>query len=212
MILTHGANSLARGGGGQTVNIGGKDYPYVEIDGKLWITKNLDFIWSGLTVGDTGSPTTPAANYYGNDESTYGWNGKQCGLLYNYEAYTALRDGSLLPDGWRVAHYYDFFESSLFDFVGENAAQKLKALDNSVGGNWPTVWNGTDLYGFDALPSGYSLSGSSFGGIGEYWYLWNDPPNNSDRNWLRFAYNSTTPYRATNGSWGYSIRLVKDAT
>lgn len=210
MILTHGANSIERSGG-NTVNIGGKEYPYIEMDGKLWIAKNLDFVWAGLTVGDTGSPTTPAANYYDNDESTYGWNGKQCGLLYNFEAYKSLRDNNILPDGWRVVNRNDW--DSLMTFLGgsSGSAKKLKALDNSVGGTWPTSWNGTDLYGFDALPSGYSLSGSNFGGIGEYFYVWVEYPNSNDKRFQRFS-SGDDPFGTYNGNWGYSIRLVKDAT
>lgn len=40
MILTHGASSLDRGGG-NTVNINGHDYTYVQIGSLFWLTEDL---------------------------------------------------------------------------------------------------------------------------------------------------------------------------
>jgi uncharacterized protein (TIGR02145 family) len=98
MILTHGANSLAKGGG-DFVEIGGRRYPVVKIGNQLWMAENLDYAWSGLTIGGSiGSD--PRANYYDNDETTYGWSGYKCGLLYNWAAVAELAD--LLPDGWHI--------------------------------------------------------------------------------------------------------------
>lgn len=48
MILTHGANSLARGGG-DFVEIGGRKYPVVKIGNQLWMAEDLQLdIGSGF--------------------------------------------------------------------------------------------------------------------------------------------------------------------
>lgn len=212
MILTHGANSLNRGGGGQTVIIGGKEYPTVLMpDGNIWLAQNLDYAWEGLTVGTSAySRETQLANYYNNDESTYGWNGKKCGLLYNAAAKRYLQDNraSLIP-GWHVASQDEW--GGLKTAVGDDGT-KLKAVDNSIGGNWPTGWNGTDDYGFSVLPSG-QRNPENYNDLNSMARFWTSSivMTNYDRDYYFTTGSSIT--RDYDETWNsYSIRLVKDAT
>ena len=212
MILTHGANSLERGGGGQTVIIGGKEYPTVLMpDGNIWLAQNLDYTWEGLTVGSSScSRETQLANYYNNDENTYGWNGKKCGLLYNAVAKRYLQNNraSLIP-GWHVASDDEW--SGLKTAVG-NDGTKLKAVDNSVGGSWPTGWNGTDDYGFSVLPGGWHYP-NDYNDLNSMARFWTSSivMTNYDRDYYFTTESSIT--RDYDDVWtSYSIRLVKDAT
>lgn len=140
-----------------TTDIGGRTYRTVNIGGVEWLAENLDFKFSGCNIGGTGSPTTPNAWYYDNDEATYGIDGtRKCGLLYNWYAVNLLEaNKSTLCPGWHVASSTEW--ESLQAAVGgsSTAGKKLKAINNSIGGNWPTNWGGTDDYYFTALPSGY---------------------------------------------------------
>lgn len=215
MILTHGANSLSRGSGGQTVNIGGRYYRIVEMpDGKVWLAENLDFAWNGLSVptGGAGTSTTPQAMYYLYDESTYGWDGYKCGLLYNWYAVKYLEDNkSILIPGWHVPSHDEW--GALAEAIGgtSTAGRKLKALDNSAGSNWPSSWDGTDEYEFSVLPAGYY--NNSFLGINSYEYYWTATEYNSSNAITRIF---TTSAGMSSNDWSkknqYSIRLVKDVT
>lgn len=144
--------------GGRTVKIGNRDYKTVIIGNQEWLAENLDYKWSGLGVGGNGiSGVNPHAWYYNNIETDYGIDGTyKCGLLYNWWAvkYLEANKSTLLPDGWHVPTK-DEYETLITTVGGSSAAgAKLKALDNSVTSSWPTGWNGTDNYGFNALPAG----------------------------------------------------------
>lgn len=223
MILTHGANSLSQGGGGDTVVIGGRRYPVVKIGNQLWMAENLDYKFevngSQIPIGQSGSPTTPAAWYYNNDESAYGIDGTyKCGLLYNWYAAKYLDDNkaTLLPNGWHVPSSIDV--TSLASECGgaDVAGTKLKSLDNSITSNWPSSWNGTNDYGFNAIPSGwrhYQRVFYDFGSEADFWLI----TEYSDTYGHEFYFNTgeSIILIASLGSekrCGFSIRLVKDAT
>jgi len=133
----------------------GKKYKYVQIGDQVWMAENL--------------------NFNAEDSRCYGDNEANCttyGRLYNWK--TAMADFAssyknpsnvqgVCPDGWHLPSDDEW--TQLTDFVGsDNANTKLKA----------TSWNGTDDYGFSALPGGlrannmYSgISGSST--VGGFW-------------------------------------------
>lgn len=155
------------------VTIGGRDYKTIKIGNQEWLAENLDFKFqyngSTLPIGSSGTPSTPAAWYYNNDEATYGIDGTyKCGLLYNWYAAKYLDDNksTLLPNGWHVPTLAEFDELAATVGGSESAGPKLKALDSSITSNWPSGWNGTDDYGFSGLPGGYYAG--SFNLIGSY--------------------------------------------
>ena len=161
MILTHGANSLAR-----YVEIGGRKYPVVKIGNQLWMTENLDYKFdvngSQIPIGPNGSPATSAAWYYNNDEANYGIDGTyKCGLLYNWYAAKYLNDNkaTLLPDGWHIPSKTEW---GTLDTSVSGSGNKLKSVDNSIAVNFPNGWNGTNEYGFSAVPSGDRWEGSFY--------------------------------------------------
>jgi uncharacterized protein (TIGR02145 family) len=209
MILTHGANSIVRGGG-DFVEIGGRKYPVVKIGNQLWMAENLDYKWNGLDITST-LQTTQAASYYDNDEATYGIDGTyKCGLLYNWYAVKYLNDNksTLLPDGWHVPTLAEYDTLALS--VGSNPGTKLKAFDNSVTSTWPSNWKGTDEYGFAMLPGGLWLEiYQDFGGTGAYGTI---DGSGNNRNYKEVTTGASLIGAYTHKKYGTSIRLVKDAT
>lgn len=217
MILTHGSNSISRGGSHQNeVEIGGRWYPYVQIGNQIWMAENLDYKFdvngSTLPIGSAGTPTTPAAWYYDNNEASYGIDGTyKCGLLYNWYAAKYLNDNrdTLLPSGWHVP------TSSEFDTLATNvggastAGTKLKALNNSVTSNWPSGWNGTDDYGFNALPAGYYYG--IFYSVNSTSYLWTTEQVSSYAYFRQLNAGPSVSSSYDSKDYGYSIRLVKNA-
>lgn len=204
-------------GGGNVVTIGGRDYPYVQIGNQLWLAENLDYKFqvngSQIPIGETGTPTTPAAWYNNNDEATYGIDGTyKCGLLYNWHALKYLEDNkaTLLPDGWHVPTRTEW-ETLTTEVGGSNVAgTKLKATNGVIDGSWPSNWNGTDDYGFCALPAGYYYNTFQIGTSSCFWNITEDGKS--------FAYNSTIVAEhnsVTTSTYskkrGHPVRLVKDS-
>lgn len=149
MILTHGANSL--GETGHNV-IGGKTYEVVTMpDGKKWLAENLDFTFPGLDVGSAGLSSTPKANYYDDDEHTNGWNGRKCGLLYNWHAVKYLNDNrNRFFRGWRIPTLSDY--NTLILAIGGTTYGGKELKQDNV--SWAPNWNGTNDYDFNLLPAG----------------------------------------------------------
>ena len=113
-------------------------YYSVKIGEQTWMAENLSY--------DT---KTTSSVCYGNDPS----NCNLYGRLYDWE--TAKKS---CPTGWHLPSNDEW--QKLVDFAGGKnvAGKKLKA---TVGWN---RGNGTDDYGFSALPSGFRKSGS-------FWYI-----------------------------------------
>ena len=95
-------------------------------------------------------------------------NCKRLGRLYTWaEAKTVC------PEGWRLPTKADFAEL----LARPNAGEALKSRDG-----WFKKGNGSDEFGFNALPAGYrgailkaddgAITGGKFDGIGGYAYFW----------------------------------------
>lgn len=206
MILTHGASSLARGGG-DFVEIGGREYRTVNIGGVTWLAENLDYKFSGCNIGGSGTPSTPNAWYYNNDEATYGIDGtRKCGLLYNWYAVKLLNDNrATLCPGWHVPTNDEW--TALANAVGgaSTAGTKLKAANVS----WATSWVGTDDYDFGVLPTG-NYDGN-FNDVGFYSSFWTITESGSDAYRKGFDNGAAMSQATRSKYYGFSVRLVKDA-
>lgn len=191
-----------------TTDIGGRTYRTVNIGGVTWLAENLDYKFSGCNIGGSGTPSTPNAWYYNNDEATYGIDGtRKCGLLYNWYAVKLLNDNkATLCPGWHVPTDDEW--TALANAVGGTgvAGTRLKAADVS----WATSWGGTDDYGFGVLPAGY-YSGS-FRYVGSFASFW--PVTESGSNaYGRYFDTGATMGQSTYGKYdGRSVRLVRDAS
>jgi uncharacterized protein (TIGR02145 family) len=198
----------------ETVEIGGRKYPTVKIGNQLWMAENLDYKFdvngSQIPIGQSGTPSTPAAWYYNNNETDYGIDGTyKCGLLYNWYAAKYLDDNkdTLLPNGWHVPTDDEW--TALANAVGgtSTAGTKLKAS----GVSWATSWGGTDDYGFGVLPAGIYYNGS-FYDIGSRAHFWTVTESGSEAYYRFFNTDATTLSYTTYKYCGLSVRLVKDAT
>lgn len=190
-----------------TTTIGGRVYRTVTISGVTWLAENLDYKFSGCGIGGDGTPTTPNAWYYNNDEATYGIDGtRKCGLLYNWYACKLLNDNrdTLIP-GWHVPTDDEW--TALANAVGgtSTAGTRLKAANVS----WATSWGGTDDYGFGVLPAGRYYG--SFLYDGSYAAFWTITERNSTAYSRHFDTGATMNQATYNKGHGYSVRLVKDS-
>lgn len=192
-----------------TATIGGRVYRTVTINGVTWLAENLDYKFSGCGIGGSGTPSTPNAWYYNNDEATYGIDGtRKCGLLYNGYAVKLLNDNraDLIP-GWHVPTTDEW--DALANAVGGKsvAGTRLKAANVS----WATSWGGTDDYGFEILPAG--LYSGSFSGVGVETSFWTSTEFSNDISDIRqFGYANNSMGDSRNyKKYAYPVRLVKDS-
>lgn len=158
----------------------GQSYDVVKIGDLTWMTENLSY--------ETETSTCPDGDSR---------NCKRLGRLYTWaEAKTVC------PEGWRLPTSADFAE--LISAASVNAAQfhdgNPGAVSNEAGAKlksrdgWFKKGNGTDEFGFNALPAGYrvaisksddgTISGGKFDGIGGYAYFWSatEDPENPESN------------------------------
>ena len=120
----------------------------------------------------------------------------------NCEKYGRLYDWStaktVCPAGWHLPSDAEWDE--LVAFAGGGA--KLMAASGWNSGN------GTDEFGFSALPGGYGYSGS-FSNVGDYGYWWS--ATESDDNYAECRYISFGVYRESCDKSGLlSVRCVQD--
>ena len=182
--------------------IGGRTYRSVIIGGKEWLAENLDFKFSGLAFGQSGtSSSEPRGNYY-NNSSSYG----KFGILYNWIAVQYLNDhrAELIP-GWHVPTTQEW--DALAAAVGGTsvAGTKLKSTTNWSSGA------GTDDYGFSALPAGgYYVD--SFNGLGSSAFFLTATEFSSSNAYCQYfgkGASMVSDYYSKDRQ--YSVRLVKDS-
>lgn len=189
--------------------IGGRTYPTVTIGGKTWLAENLDFKFSGLVVGSSGtSSSEPRANYYSNDESMYGEHGNKYGLLYNWIAVKYLEDNknTLIGENtkWRVPTSADW--DALANAVGGSSVAGIK-LKSTTG--WSSG-NGDGTFDFNAFPAGrYS---GSFDRVGYDANFWTATEYDSSDAYRRNLSTGASMKSFNNSKYAqYSVRLVKDS-
>ncbi|MDR2578764.1 MAG: hypothetical protein LBC70_08175 [Chitinispirillales bacterium] len=148
----------------------GQSYRTVVIGGKRWMAENLNYI-------------TDNSRCYGNNASNCNVYGRQ----YNRNA--AMR---ACPVGWHLPTATDW--TDLVSATGGSAVagRNLKSS--------PPEWNGTDEFGFSAMPGGYDDTG--VGNEGRWW-------EQNDGFVRRLQTNSSQLSHVSTGTW-YSVRCVQE--
>ena len=206
-----GNPSSSSGGGGGSVTYEGQTYKTVKIGTQTWMAENLNY-----------DPGTGNSACYDNQPS----NCATYGRLYDWSTAMALpsscnesdcsgsiqsKHRGICPSGWHLPSDAEW--TVLTDYVGgsSNAGTKLKATDG-----WKNNGNGTDEYGFSALPGGNSKSsGSSFGDVSTHGSWWSATEHGASS-----AYDRGMHYGNGGVGWGYyskeatlySVRCIQDNT
>lgn len=146
----------------------GQSYDIVKIGNITWMAENLNFETEASACPDGDSR-----------------NCKRLGRLYTW-----AETKTVCPEGWRLPTKADF-ESLIAAAVGEDATSEIAAQSPSQSfagaalkarDGWFKKGNGSDEFGFNALPAGYrgavlktddgTVTGGKFDGIGGYAYFW----------------------------------------
>ena len=130
--------------------------------------------------------------------------GKECGVASTRSA--TLVQG-VCPTGWHLPSRAEW--NSLFTAVGDESIAG-KVLKSQTG--WYNSGNGTDAFGFSALPAGGRNGDGEGYNEGDYAYFWSSTELNSSyayRMYLGYAdVDATLSYK--NKDDGFSVRCVKD--
>lgn len=132
----------------------------------------------------------------------YTYNSK-CNRLYNWE--TAMK---VCPKGWKLPSSEDW--DALISAAGGNeAGKKLKAASG-----WSNNGNGTDEYGFSAIPAGFrSSSNAGFGNAGTNGYWWTSTESEVSGqaySWHMHYERPDVIRYSNNKSEGFSVRCLKN--
>lgn len=163
----------------------GKTYKTVQIGNQLWMAENLAY-----------KPNSGNFWVYNNDPV----NLTKYGYLYDSQA---IRN--VCPVGWHLPSDTEW--EQLTDFIGSNSANKLKAQKG-----WDLDCNGSDDYGFSALPGGYIYALVEWRDIGVKGYWWSSTGSNFGIVYPKFisCNNNNLGKFMGNSRWGYSVRCLKD--
>jgi uncharacterized protein (TIGR02145 family) len=194
----------------------GKIYQFVLIDAQTWMAENLNY--------DVPSNDTDVCYDYNSDNcNTYGRLYNWATAMNGSASSTANPSGvqGVCPSGWHLPSDAEW--NILMKFVNPscsenancaNAATKLKAtsgwtdcMGNPSGNN-----NGTDEFGFSALPGGAYFDNIGSTNAGCYGYWWSASEYNSSRAYRRYMdyYFDFAQYDSINKDLLFSVRCVKD--
>ncbi len=207
---------------GTPVDYEGQSYSTIEIGDQCWFAENLNV---GKRIDSTSNQTDndTIEKYCYRDSieycDTYGglyiWD-----EMMQYSTDTAVQ--GICPDGWHVStnHEWKILEGtvdSLYGvgdpewdikgFRGYDAGHNLKSQKG-----WGSGFNGSDAYGFTALPGGYRSYATSYGSLGEYGYWWTSFEYDTDNGWNRNLYSGYRDICQHENvkSFGFSVRCLKD--
>jgi len=169
----------------------GKTYKTVNLGGKTWMAENLNH-----------KTAKGSWCYQGNDESNCD---KYGGRLYDWNTAKGA-----CPAGWRLPSRQEW--TDMVEKAGGSSAagKKLKAASGwSSGGNGI---NGTDDYGFSALPGGYRANNGGFGNAGSGGNWWTDTENGSQYGYaLRMSsYDDSVDETYNYKDYGFSVRCIQE--
>lgn len=192
-----------------SVTYAGQTYKTVKIGTQTWMAENLNFKSPGSDSG---------RHYYPNNADS----AKKYGRLYTWASLMGLADScntmscasqiqpkhqGICPTGWHVPSDADW--DTLVTAAGgkDSTGMRLKSM-----GGWYNRGNGTDFYGFRALPGGRVVGGSSdFVGYCGYWWSATEYDDAFIAWVLYMLYNDASLYRSLNNkTGGLSARCLED--
>ncbi len=186
-----------------------KTYRSVTIGDQTWMAENLN--WDPGTGNSVCYKNDPAnCNTYGR---LYDWpTAMGIDASFNSSSWSGsdVNHQGICPDGWHIPSNANW--NTLIDYTGGSsvAGAKLKATSG-----WNENGNGTDNYGFSALPGGYGNSGGLFSIADSYGYWWS---SSEGEIYGYYAYHRSMHYYGDEDvdgvagfkSYLYSVRCIQD--
>ncbi len=195
----------------------GQVYKTVKIGTQVWMAENLNYDYNTGTAksycfGDkevncavTGRLYTWAAAIDSVALANDADNPQTCGYGKTCTLPTVVQ--GVCPSGWHLPTYDEW--QTLFKAVGGSSAAG-KALKSGSG--WYSNGNGTDTYGFSALPAGYSSYDGDFDYAGGYAGFWSASEIKDGRAYGMYLgyYDEFASMHDYYKDIGYSVRCLQD--
>jgi uncharacterized protein (TIGR02145 family) len=166
----------------------GRTYKTVNIGGATWMAENLNY-----------KTASGSWCYYGNTDPAN--CDKYGGRLYDWNTATGV-----CPSGWHLPSRHEW--KSVVATAGDSSAagKKLKSATGWANGN------GTDNYGFAALPGGYRANNGGFSNAGNGGNWWTYTENGSAYAYaIRMSsYDDNADETYNYKDYGFSVRCVAD--
>ena len=163
----------------------GKKYKIVKIGRQVWMAENLNYKMKNTYCYNNSADS--CAKY---------------GRLYIWDAAVGA-----CPDGWHLPTMAEF--SVLFSTVGgsSSAGRVLKSAFD-----WDDDGNGSDAFGFSAVPAGYRNNDGKYSRKGAGAYFWSAIKEDIFlANFVRLYYYSNDVYMASDSKVSaFSVRCVRD--
>jgi uncharacterized protein (TIGR02145 family) len=202
--LAPSSSSLSHIGKGNNIS----NYRTIAIGTQTWMAENLDYVVAG-------------SKCYNNDPSRC----NEYGSLYDWSTAMALPlscntnscanqiqspHRGICPSGWHIPSQSDWNTlSSYVQSTSGCSSCDAKLLKSTSG--WSDGDNGTDQYGFSALPGGNGYSDGSFSYVGGSGFWWSASEYNAYDAYFRVMYyDLSNVYRDGLKSRLYSVRCLQD--
>ena len=197
----------------------GKTYKTVTIGDQVWMAENLNYeTGNSNCYNGADSNCTKYGRLY-TWAAAVGKTEEECG----YENECNLPSGNIqgvCPEGWHLPSKTEF--ETLFTAVGGVQDEDYAYRWNGAGtvlkstSGWNEYegesGNGTDAFGFSALPAGYRISTGSYYYEGNFAYFWSSTELGSNNAYyMDVHYRYDTANLSSNGKGtGFSVRCLKD--
>ena len=191
----------------------GQSYKTVKIGTQTWMAENLNYADSIAMPNIKGNSwcyenSADSCAKYGR---LYTWTGAM-NIDGSYQSASAAAEISApwrgaCPTGWHIPTDAEW--TTLATAVGGSSVAGTKFKSTS---GWYNGDNGTDAYGFSALPAGFCSYSGSFDYVGYYAYFWSATENESDYAYYRYL-GYDYAYIDTYGrlkNLAFSVRCVQD--
>jgi uncharacterized protein (TIGR02145 family) len=192
----------------------GQTYRITKIAGQIWMAENLNYKVEGsYCYNDSveyckkyGRLYTRAAAM--DSAGVWSLNGKGCG--YGDTCVPVYPVRGVCPEGWHLPKYKEF--SILLDSTGRPTATRLKSASgwNDYKGQ---SGNGSDDYGFSALPAGLRGNSESYGSLGRYANFWSSSERDRRNTYILYMYDNDSTafmYYVETKKLAASIRCIND--
>jgi uncharacterized protein (TIGR02145 family) len=189
----------------------GQTYKTVKIGSQWWMAENLNYeTGNSYCYNNNSANCTKYGRLYTwaaamDSVGTLTTNGKGCGYKKTCSPTYPVR--RICPEGWHLPSKTEF--ETLFTAVGgqDSAGTALKST-----GGWFNDGNGTDAFGFSALPAGDrgSNGGCNYEGLNAYFWSSTEYDSNYAYNVLLYVNFDYAYLDYGNKDYGFSVRCLKD--
>ncbi len=170
-------------------------YRYVVIGTQTWMAENLNF--------DNHDASTATSYCYNDDADSC----DKYGRLYPWDDAMAS-----CPEGWHLPDTAEW--NTLRDYVGENTTGGIDSSGYALKStsDWHDNGNGSDAFGFGALPAGYLDSDVAFHNVHVKTDFWSANEKSTAIGYVSrlYYYGVKLHLETSNKDFAYSVRCVKD--